>query len=147
MNEYIFIKSKEYNQILEVINNDIVYWSLKPEYNDLCENCMLYGIDEFYGEEAYQQVKDTCPRCINGSNFEYLPDIAPLNKNEIEQYLNTGDFNSFSRYFKINIEDIINTPSLFIDDLTDDSDLNVYYIGKYPSIIEARNQIMLNIDL
>ncbi len=70
-----------------------------------------------------------------------------MNKNEIEQYLNTGDFNSFSCYFKINIEDIINTPSLFIDDLTDDSDLNVYYIGKYPSIIEARNQIMLNIDL
>lgn len=147
MNEYMLVELKECNQILEIVDNNIVYWPLKPEYIDLCENCILFDIDESYGEEVYQQVKDTCPYCIDGSKFEYFSDTAPLSEDEIEEYLKIGDFNGFSCYSKINIDDIINNPLLYINNITDDKNIKIYYIGKFPSIIEARAEIMMNNDL
>ena len=102
------LKTDKVQKFIELRDDTLIKWSISPiYYEDICENCLLYEVDESVGEIAYQEVLETCPLCVNGSKLNYNEDYAPMSEDALKEYLAIGDPDSLTFIESTNIQNII----------------------------------------
>ena len=88
MSDFFMLKTDKVQKFIELRDDTLIKWSISPiYYEDICENCLLYEVDESVGEIAYQEVLETCPLCVNGSKLNYNEDYAPMSEDALKEYL------------------------------------------------------------
>ena len=139
MSDFFMLKTDKVQKFIELRDDTLIKWSISPiYYKDICENCLLYEVDESVGEIAYQEVLETCPLCVNGSKLNYNEDYAPMSEDALKEYLAIGDPDSLTFIESTNTDTILSNLDFYFPFEYSEHNFELKTLGQFSSIVECR---------